>query len=371
MNRKTILVLSHEFPPFGGGGGAVIESLCLELSRRGYDPEVWTSGIPANLRLNYPFTVRYFSTPRTSCFETNYPAILIYTVKVILAGLAKRKRFRPSLVFSNMTIPSGVPGVILGFVLGAKHLTWHHGAEVHGNHRSHDAPLLFRITLRWIWKRTAFNFFVSRSLLQRARNYGDVPRSVILPVAVKEYPVLKHTAKDTRGKLFLFAGRLEPVKNPLLFLNSALDILQRNSCPEARFFLVGSGSMYRSVQAKTGTDPRIVICQSISREQLQRYFAEAYVFVLPSEVEGFPLTILEAAQQGVPAIGSDTGGIKDALHHGKTGLLFHNGSCDALIAAIERLYHDEPLRNRLGKAASQLAAQYTIGNSADIFLKHC
>ena len=40
-----ILVLNHEFPPVGGGGGRAAEDICRELSKRGYEIKVLTAHI--------------------------------------------------------------------------------------------------------------------------------------------------------------------------------------------------------------------------------------------------------------------------------------------------------------------------------------
>ena len=40
-----ILVLNHEFPPIGGGGGRAAEDICRELSKRGYEIKVLTTHI--------------------------------------------------------------------------------------------------------------------------------------------------------------------------------------------------------------------------------------------------------------------------------------------------------------------------------------
>lgn len=85
-------------------------------------------------------------------------------------------------------------------------------------------------------------------------------------------------------------------------------------------------------------------------------YAAADVFCLPSIAdEGFGLVFIEAAFHGVPSIGTNIGGIPEAIADGKTGLLVPVKDPAALAEAIVRLRDDPALRQRLGEAARERA----------------
>ncbi len=89
-------------------------------------------------------------------------------------------------------------------------------------------------------------------------------------------------------------------------------------------------------------------------------YAAADVLALPSHMEGFGLVYIEAAFHGVPSIGTNVGGVPDAIADGETGLLVPPGDPDALAAAIARVRDDPALRLRLGEAARTRAyAEFT------------
>jgi glycosyltransferase involved in cell wall biosynthesis len=85
------------------------------------------------------------------------------------------------------------------------------------------------------------------------------------------------------------------------------------------------------------------------------FLAPADVLVLPSVREGFGMVILEAAAMGLPSIGTDIYGIRDAIVAGDTGLLFPLGNVQALSMALTGLSDDPVLRARLGEAARRRA----------------
>jgi glycosyltransferase involved in cell wall biosynthesis len=81
------------------------------------------------------------------------------------------------------------------------------------------------------------------------------------------------------------------------------------------------------------------------------------VFVLASHREGFPLSPMEAAAMGVPAIVTDIRGCREVVDDGTTGLLVPAGDPGALADAIARLASDPNLRRRLGAAARRKACE--------------
>jgi glycosyltransferase involved in cell wall biosynthesis len=74
------------------------------------------------------------------------------------------------------------------------------------------------------------------------------------------------------------------------------------------------------------------------------------LLVLPSYREGFPTVILEAGAMGVPVIATDIVGNRDAVAHGKTGLLVNPREPAALAEAIRILVADRFLRQAMGSA---------------------
>jgi L-malate glycosyltransferase len=87
------------------------------------------------------------------------------------------------------------------------------------------------------------------------------------------------------------------------------------------------------------------------------YYAAADLFVLSSRHEPFGLVFVEAAQRGVPSIGTRVGGIPEAIEDHETGLLVAREDPAALRDAIELLSRDKEYRQRLGVAAEKRARQ--------------
>lgn len=110
-------------------------------------------------------------------------------------------------------------------------------------------------------------------------------------------------------------GRLEPEKGHLVLIEAVGQLLQQGY--DVRATIVGPGkeiNSLRSLVEKMALSGRVNICGAIPRGQ--KLFAkldESNLFVLPSFTEGMPRALIEAMARGLPAIGSDVGGVKELL----------------------------------------------------------
>ena len=99
----------------------------------------------------------------------------------------------------------------------------------------------------------------------------------------------------------------------------------------------------------------------------------ADVLVLPSVREGFGMVILEAGAMGLPAVGTDIYGIRDALMKDETGLVFRSGDAADLAAKMRLFAGDADLRRQFGARARERVvrdfSQHTILAAFDAFYR--
>lgn len=78
--------------------------------------------------------------------------------------------------------------------------------------------------------------------------------------------------------------------------------------------------------------------------------ALSQLLVLSSRSEGFPLSVLEGMRAGLPVVGSDAGGIKEAVVDGETGFVVDAANPRALADRLKPLIMDGALREKFGLA---------------------
>jgi glycosyltransferase involved in cell wall biosynthesis len=164
----------------------------------------------------------------------------------------------------------------------------------------------------------------------------DTPTHV--PVRANQIPVIIMVARFTPGKDFALLLR-------------AFQALAN----DAQLWLVGDGETREAMETLAVS---LGIASSVSflaeRQDVPELLAQADVFVLASESEMLPISILEAMRAALPIVASDVGGVGEAVEHGETGLLVPKGEVGALTSALQLLIADPELRNRLGSSGRRL-----------------
>lgn len=87
----------------------------------------------------------------------------------------------------------------------------------------------------------------------------------------------------------------------------------------------------------------------------EKYLAITDILCLPSYREGFGNVVIEAAAMGVPTIGTNIVGLRDAIVEDVTGLLVPVKNINSLVTALEKLLGNSKLRNDMGKKAMSRA----------------
>lgn len=93
------------------------------------------------------------------------------------------------------------------------------------------------------------------------------------------------------------------------------------------------------------------------RQDMPDMYALMDIFALPSYREGFPRAPMEASAMGVPCVVTDVRGCREAVEHGRNGLLTPLRAVDALADALERLLRDDRLRAAMGDAGRSVACE--------------
>jgi glycosyltransferase involved in cell wall biosynthesis len=152
---------------------------------------------------------------------------------------------------------------------------------------------------------------------------------------------------------FLFVGREWERKHGPTVL--AAFALLRGELPGARLDVVGGHPPVRG-EGVTGHGPlRLEVPAEAAR--VRELFATATCFVLPSAVEPFGISYIEAAAAGAPSIATEVGGAGTIVASG-TGLLVPPGDVGALLDAMRTLADPEVAR-RMGDAARARSALFT------------
>jgi glycosyltransferase involved in cell wall biosynthesis len=156
-----------------------------------------------------------------------------------------------------------------------------------------------------------------------------------------------------RDVVALFVAELEPRKDPILAATAA-EAVRRRGLPLV-LLMAGTGSLARAVEGHAGPGVRPLGF----RDDVERLYPAADIFVMPSWREGVSMALLEAMSNGVAVMASDIPGTDEAV--GTTGLLLPPGEVSAWIEGLHALASDRKLRDELGGAARErVSAEFSL-----------
>src|SRR6266487_1657569 len=104
-----ILVLVHEFPPVGGGGGQVAEDICSKLVKRGHEVKVLTTHIKGLLyeEERNGFEVIRFRSLRMQPYRATFLSMAVYVLAGLWMGLRLIGSFKPEVFHAHFAVPAG------------------------------------------------------------------------------------------------------------------------------------------------------------------------------------------------------------------------------------------------------------------------
>jgi glycosyltransferase involved in cell wall biosynthesis len=166
----------------------------------------------------------------------------------------------------------------------------------------------------------------------------------------------------TPGRYILFLGRLVPEKCPDLLIK-AFQSLQAQGWKLA---LVGGSSdtpeFTTQLQNLAQNSPDIVFTNELQGSRLAEIIRGAGLFVLPSEIEGLPLALLEAMQAGIPVVASNLP-VHQRLLAQNRGLLFPVGDVDSCINCLDwAVHHPQELAAMAQTSQAYIQENYNWDN---------
>ncbi len=175
--------------------------------------------------------------------------------------------------------------------------------------------------------------------------------------------VLRKTMRDKQSfhvktVVFICVARLVPGKNPLVLLQAFRNVLR--TCPQAKLVYVGEGKERNKLEefAKQSNIEKDVFLPG-EQEDVNAWLNMADVFVLPSQEESLPLSLLEALQVGLPCIVSAAGDMPLWVEHGQNGYICPSKDITLLSCFMAELAARADLRQTMGQKSLQKTVNMT------------
>jgi glycosyltransferase involved in cell wall biosynthesis len=269
----------------------------------------------------------------------------------------------------------GIIGRIAGRLAGVSRIVYSEHSPVNRYHAL--TRLASRLTYSWNDAVIAVSNEVNQSVVDY---YGSLRRSRLLTIyngiddSVSDTPQSPEDASDSvRRELGIPEGHsvvvnvagFRPEKGHFRLVQAAELALQVN--PNITFLLVGQGETEAAVRAEVrrlGLERNFVFAGF--RNDIPRLLRAADLFLLASDYEGLPVSLLEAMGAGLASVSTRVGGVPEVVTDGVEGLLVSPDDRSQLAEALLRLLGDPEARRRMGAAGlERVGRQFSVRRMMD------
>jgi len=328
-----VLCLTYEYPPVGGGGGFVAESLARSLGTFGYEIDVVTSHLRGMPELE---TDGHLTVHRVPClrFHRHYSntlelAALLWPLYRKALTLISSKQY--DFNHTHFALPTGVIAHRLWKRTGLSYALTLHGSDVPGYNP--DRFSVAHAIMRPYWRKIV----MEAKLVVSPSNFlaGLTAQHVRVPISTvpNGYDPVAGTYPAKRNCI-LVVTRMFERKGVQHFLEAI-----RDWDTDWEIFIAGDGPYLAKLSeiAKT-VRPRVRFLGFLSRDRLAELYGAARIFVFPSIQENFPVVLLEAMHAGCAIVTTDADGCAEVI--GDAGIKTPPADPAAIREALLRLMHD-------------------------------
>ena len=357
-----ILVLIHEFPPVGGGGGRAAQDICRGLAERGHEITVLTAhlkGLPKEETIDGMHILRVPSL-RREAFRADIKAMGGFVLSGLWAGYRLTKSWQPDVIHAHFAVPAGALAWMLSKLTGVRYMMTVHLGDVPGG-----VPEKTGGWFKWImpfthsiWRDAKQVVAVSEFTRQLALRHYQREITVI-PNGVNVAQLKPAIIQVQTPPRIVFAGRLMAQKNPIQIIRTLAELKDLPwEC-----VLLGDGPLMADVQQsikECGLQDRFILPGWVTPEDVLDWFDKSDILFMPSLSEGLPVVGVQALAKGLAFVVSDIGGFVDLVEDGKNGFLVALNDPSSFLTALKELISNKNYLSHFRKASLQKVTSFDM-----------
>lgn len=372
-------MITHEFPPFSGGGGIMCFKVALELSKD-HQVDVIT---PHYSKMKKTEEINGITIYRVKVFgkvnvesEKNKFLIVISFISFILSGIIKsfflsiNKKYH--IINSYFLIPAGIIGTVTSFITKIPHIATVIEADIFNPMRNCQLPYqnsLLRYVISTIMKLSTEVVTISQYNKNAIERYYTKKKvvHVIYPglEKIKYQPINREKLGFYNEDFILISiGRLVKRKG-FKYLIEAMNFLKND---KIKLIIIGDGPELlnlRNLTKRLNLEQKIIFLGHQKNEKKYQYLSISDLFVSTTLHEGLGMVYLEAMYFGLPIVTTNEGGQIDLIIDGENGFLVPVGNVEKLIEKILLLYKDKNLCNKMKLNNLTKIKNFTIETAAE------
>ncbi len=367
----NILVLNYEYPPLGGGGGAVCRELSEEMARMGHCVTVvtmWYPGLPEKENAGGVeiYRLKCFRKRQYACQPREQYSYIISAKRFLRQYL---KSHPIDVCHVHFVIPTGPVALWAKRRFGIPYVVTAHGSDVEGHNRK---PWIraAHIVLRPFWKKIVHDAYAvvapSPYLLHLMNQHGRIANSTVIPNGLNLEKFRSNPA-DKEDRILLM-GRMQKSKNFHTVL-TAVSMVPEEEWGSWQVDILGDGPCRHMLERQAitlRTADRLNFYGWVDHEKDEqiRYLKRASVYISASLFENCPMGVLEAIASGCHPLLSDIEGHRQLLGKSEEYFFFPAEDAQALAETLEEILK----KKQMGKEYLPDIQKYELKNVTSQYL---
>jgi len=336
---RIAMIGQRGVPATYGGVERHVEEMGARLAARGHEVTVYSRGSYVN-REQGAEAFRGMRVQYLPALENKHLEAISHSFLSSLHAAPRRYD-----VIHYHSVGPGLASPVARFASGARVVLTVHGLD---GDRAKWGPMAQQVldTATWMSARVPnATVVVSKALAEHYRRRYHAATEFI-PNGVASFPRVAPGPTLARlglqpGRYLLFVGRFVPEKAPDRLIRAFRRVGNPGSASADLRLVLAGGSSFTDryaaeISASAAADPRVCLPGYVYGDDLAELYSNAGAFVLPSAVEGMPLTLLEAASYGLPVVVSDIDPHLEVVRSDGPGRrVFEAGSEDDLVRVLK------------------------------------
>lgn len=344
--KSTIFVLHAA--SIGGAQKAAI-STALNLYRNGWDIQMLT--INHKDKHHFGIDAMPWNDLNGPQSDDHWPWRIINPVKFIIRTLRLRqflKNKSPDYVVSFLTTTN------LMTLIASYSSQWNVIVSERSDPKLQVLRFPYKYLRKYLYKRAHVVTANTQAALDAMSGWVPDSKLVLIPNSIN----IKQCRKKYDVRNILSVGRLHYDKGHDVLIKAISILKQRAN--ESRVTIIGDGhkkSDYEVLVDKLDLNNEVWLAGS--REDVDQYYMQASIFILPSRLEGMPNALLEAMSFGLVCIVTDASpGPLTLIEDKVNGLVVNAGNAESLANAIEYIFNNPDEARKYGTSARQFVASH-------------
>ncbi|MGQ9506347.1 MAG: glycosyltransferase family 4 protein [Candidatus Bathycorpusculaceae bacterium] len=298
----------------------------------------------------------------------------------VILKLLIKERF--DVIHAHFAFPAATWGVV-GKLFRIPVIVTSHGGDIqkdeaigYGTRLNKIAAIIMWVTLKLV----NIHVILNKSMMKDAVESGSSPSKIRVVhnginlkkiLLMREADILRKYGLNKNHLILLYLGRLHPKKCPDDLIKAFPKAVQR--VPNLRLVFAGKGEEREKLEklaSNLNIIDKVIFTGFVSEDEKWGLLRNCDIFVLPSILEAFGVTVLEAMACSKPVIATNLGPFPEIIRDGETGLLVPPHVPDELADAIIKLAVDDVRRRKMGvMARKDVEERFDIDKIAEDYLK--